>query len=110
MKPNSPNYSDLVVFLYHDEERFLAHSPQLNILGFGNTEDAAKADFDKAIKTFISFHTYYGNLKEVLKQLGFTQNDNQTESPQCVQVPNSVLSHNYNGKFSINKYNLQTAQ
>jgi hypothetical protein len=86
----------LIAFIT-DNERFVAYSPHLRIVGYGRTSEEAMADFEVAIKQFMAFHYKNKTLEKKLVKLGWVIENSNTKAPNDFSVPTELL---YNSKIS----------
>lgn len=62
--------SELTIFLFKEDDNFIAYSPALDLSGYGKTEDDARASFDIVLKEYFDYTIHEGTLYQDLKSHG----------------------------------------
>lgn len=73
MKDGTGIRVSLAVFLYEDDGVYYAMCPALDIIGYGNSEDEARASFEVMIAEVIKEVVENGNLFVWLQSLGWSE-------------------------------------
>jgi predicted RNase H-like HicB family nuclease len=85
----SISYS-LPITIFREGELFVAYTPLLDLSSTGKTEEDAKRMFAEAVEVFFEELQEMGTLDSVLKDLGWTKENQQFEPPKVVE--HSLLS------------------
>lgn len=63
--------SELTIFLFKEDDNFIAYSPALDLSGYGKTEDDARASFNIVLKENFDYAIHDGTLWQDLKSHGW---------------------------------------
>ena len=59
--------SELAIFLFREDDNFIAYSPALDLSGYGKTEEDARNSFNIVLKEYFDYAINEGTLYEDLK-------------------------------------------
>lgn len=59
--------SELAIFLFREDDNFIAYSPALDLSGYGKTEEYARNSFNIVLKEYFDYAINEGTLYEDLK-------------------------------------------
>ena len=97
--------SELAIFLFKEDDNFIAYSPALDLSGYGETEEAARNSFNIVLKEYFDYAISEGTLYEDLKSHGWTFKKHEIETPKISMLilKNDELS-NILDKKDFKKY------
>ena len=59
------------VYLFKENDVFVAYCPSLDLSGYDQTEEAARADFEYALKEYVKFQMQHDTLDKDLTRHGW---------------------------------------
>lgn len=84
ISPKSVN-SQLAVFLFREDENYIAYSPALDLSGYGKSEEEARQSFDIVLKEYFAYALSEGTLYQDLQKHGWNVHNDQITTP-CISV------------------------
>lgn len=63
--------SELAIFLFKEDDNFIAYSPALDLSGYGKTEEEARDSFNIVLKEYFDYAINEGTLYKDLKEHGW---------------------------------------
>lgn len=98
--------SELAVFLFKEDDAFIAYSPALDLSGYGKTEVEARDSFNIVLKEYFDYATREGTLYQDLKDHGWNFKSHGVETPRIsVLIMNNGELSNILDKKDFKKYN-----
>lgn len=73
--------SQLAVFIFKEDDNFIAYSPALDLSGYGKTEDEARESFNLVMKEYFDYGINEGTLYQDLKKHGWNIQHDKCETP-----------------------------
>lgn len=101
---------NLLLFHFQDEDGInFIYSPHLDLTGYGNTEDEAKASFGIVFEDFVDYTLKKRTIGKVLKGLGWKV-EGKLKKPKEILAPSieSVIGKNKHVSEIFNKYPVNT--
>lgn len=74
--------SELAIFLFREDDNFIAYSPALDLSGYGKTEEDARNSFNIVLKEYFDYAINEGTLYEDLKSHGWLLKKHKIETPK----------------------------
>ena len=98
--------SQLAVFLFKEEDSYIAYSPALDLSGYGKTEEDARNSFNITLKEYFDYCVDKGTLYQDLVNHGWNVKKNELETPRIsfLITKNAELSNILEQK-DFKKYN-----
>lgn len=84
----------LDVFIYREDDQYIAYAPALDIFGYGNTTDDAKNAFAEELEIYLDHTIKKHTLEQDLKNLGWKKRSNKKsdfESPNIEEIKKKSL-------------------
>lgn len=98
--------SELAVFLFKEDDNYIAYSPALDLSGYGKTEEEARSSFNIVLKEYFDYCVSEGTLYQDLKGHGWKIRKDEVETPKVsVLVMNNRELSNILDKKDFKKYN-----
>jgi hypothetical protein len=72
---------NLPLITFKEDNVFFAYSPALDLSGYGNSEEKAKASFDETLTQFFDYTTNKKTFVKELEKLGWKVSKNKASSP-----------------------------
>lgn len=97
--------SELAIFLFKEDDNFIAYSPALDLSGYGKTEEEARSSFNVVLKEYFDYAINEGTLYEDLQNHGWNLRNHKIETPKISMLvrQNDELS-NILDKKDFKKY------
>ncbi len=97
--------SELAIFLFKEDDNYIAYSPALDLSGYGKTEEEARCSFDIVLKEYFDYSVSEGTLFQDLKNHGWNVKQHEVETPKISMLisKNAELS-NILDKKDFKKY------
>lgn len=73
--------SELAVFLFKEDDNYIAYSPALDLAGYGKTEEDARDSFNIVLKGYFDYALKEGTLYQDLKEHGWNIKEHKVETP-----------------------------
>jgi hypothetical protein len=70
-KHSEVTFTNIIVVLFEEEGSHIAYAPALDLSGYGDTDEEAKASFEVVLKNFLDYTTKKGTIVSELKRLGW---------------------------------------
>ena len=79
--------SELAIFLFKEDDNFIAYSPALDLSGYGKTEEEARNSFNIVLKEYFDYAINEGTLYKDLKEHGcYTSYNSPNSHFTCSRV------------------------
>ena len=91
----------LDIFFTVEDDIFLAGSPQLNIMAFGNTIEEAENEFARLSERVIRYYKWNGKLEEHLANLGWIEKDGHYTYTKKIIPPKGKIVSNKEVTYSF---------
>jgi len=91
---NNSVHVGLDVFIYREDDQYLAYAPALDIFGYGNTTDDAKRTFTNELEIYLDHTIKDQTLEADLKNLGWKKRFYQKsayKSPDIEEIKKKSL-------------------
>ncbi len=97
--------SELAIFLFKEDDTYIAYSPALDLSGYGKTEEEARSSFNIVLKEYFDYCIHEGTLYQDLKSHGWDIKKHELEIPKIsmLVLKNEELS-NILDKKDFKKY------
>ena len=97
--------SELAIFLFKEDENYIAYSPALDLSGYGKTEEEARNSFNIVLNEYFDYSISEGTLYQDLKTHGWNIKLHEVETPKISMLilKNAELS-NILDKKDFKKY------
>ena len=97
--------SELAIFLFKEDDNYIAYSPALDLSGYGKTEEEARDSFNIVLKEYFDYCINEGTLYQDLKSHGWNIKQHTVETPKISMLilKNAELS-NILDKKDFKKY------
>ena len=97
--------SELAIFLFKEDDNYIAYSPALDLSGYGKTEEEARDSFNIVLKEYFDYAINEGTLYKDLKEHGWNVKQHTVETPKISMLilKNAELS-NILDKKDFKKY------
>ncbi len=98
--------SELAIFLFKEEDSYIAYSPALDLSGYGKTEEEARSSFNIVLKEYFDYCISEGTLYQDLKGHGWNIKNREVETPKVsVLISRNQELSNILDQKDFKKYN-----
>lgn len=85
---NNSIYAKILLFHFSDDQNVhFIYSPQLDLTGYGYSQEEAKQSFEVVFEDFVDYTMKKGTLGSVLKKLGWKQQKGSLKKPMKSFAP-----------------------
>jgi len=92
----------LSILTFKEDDVYFIYCPELDIVGYGNTEKEASNSFDVVLNQFFKFTITNKTFHKEMKRLGWKLSDNK--SGKAPELPQMVSNRDYLVEIMQNDY------